>query len=120
MPLDELIICAVAGAIAAAVLMNWAVLEYLRLKRAGRVYRANLVLTPTFVVLSLLATGLGGLASDTDANLSALASGAVLLGIVFGGATAGFGERRADGDDDDGSDPGVDSDWGDGGDGGGA
>ncbi len=117
MPANLLIFCAITGALAAAILMNWAIRKNKQFKREGRVWESTAVSTPVYAGLTLLASALGAVEWDRSHDLANEAVGAVLLGMLVGALSAEFGGFAVgDGDDDAGFDGGDGGDGdGDGG-----
>jgi len=115
MPDKLLILCAVTGALAAAILMNWAMRKHNQFKRQGREWERVLASTPIFISLSMLAAALGAVEWNRSHDLANEAAGAVIFGMLVGAVTADFaGFGVGDSDDD----AGLDGDDGGDGDGG--
>jgi UDP-N-acetylmuramyl pentapeptide phosphotransferase/UDP-N-acetylglucosamine-1-phosphate transferase len=120
MPTNLLIFCAIIGALASAILMNWAIRknkQFKQFKREGRDVERALVGMPIFISLSMLASALGAVEWNRSHDLADRASGAVILGILVGALSADFRGFGIGSDDDDGLD-GLDGDDGGDGDGG--
>jgi UDP-N-acetylmuramyl pentapeptide phosphotransferase/UDP-N-acetylglucosamine-1-phosphate transferase len=116
MPTNLLIVCTAVGALAAALLMNWAIRKNKQLKREGRDWERAAVGMPIYVGLSMLAAALGAVEWGHSHDLADEAVGVVLFGMLMGamiGSLSGFGVGPGDDDQDAGLD-GVDGDTGDG------
>jgi hypothetical protein len=110
MPINLLIVCTIAGALAAAVLMNWGVRKSKQYKREGRLVAQTLTGMPVFILLTSLAAALGAVEWANSHDLADEAAGTLMLGILVGAVSAdlkGFGlgsgedspDDVADGDD---------------------